>query len=54
MPRSDVHKHTVTLGESMNLKDYRREDWDQPDENGLLLRKPKREDIGTCDNTAEA
>ena len=54
VPRSDVHKHTVTLGESMNLKDYRREDWDQPDENGLLLRKPKREDTGTCDNTAEA
>ncbi len=29
-PRSDVHKHTVTLGESMDHKDYRREDWDQP------------------------
>ena len=35
-------------------KDYRREDWDQPDENGLLLRKPKREDTGTYDNTAGA
>ena len=34
VPRSDVHKHTVTLGESKNPKDYRREDWDQPDENG--------------------
>ena len=33
VPRSNVHKHTVTLGESMDHKDYRREDWDQP---GLL------------------
>ena len=31
-PRSNVHKHTVTLGESMDHKDYRREDWDQPEE----------------------
>ena len=50
---SDVHKHTVTDGESKNPKDYRKEDWDQPDENVLLLRKPKREDTGTCENTAE-
>ena len=28
VPRSDVHKHTVTLRESKNPKDYRREDWD--------------------------
>ena len=28
-PRSDVHKHTVTLGESLDHKDYRRENWDQ-------------------------
>jgi len=53
VPRSDVHKHTVNLGESKNPKDYKREDWDQPDENGLLLWKPKREDTGTCENTAE-
>ena len=33
VPRSNVHKHTVTLGESLDHKDYRREDWDQP---GLL------------------
>ena len=30
VPRSDVHKYTVTAGESKNPKDYRREDWDQP------------------------
>ena len=51
---SDVHKHTVTAGESKNPKDYKKEYWDQPDGNVLLLRKPKREDTGTCDNTAEA
>ena len=51
---SDVHKHTVTAGESKNPKDHRREDWDQPNENVLLLRKPKKEDTGTCENTAEA
>ena len=54
MPRSDVHKHTVNLGESKNPKDYGKEDWDQPDGNVLLLRKPKGEDTGTCENTAEA
>ena len=31
-PRSDVHKHTVTAGESKNPKDHRRENWDQPEE----------------------
>ena len=31
-PRSNVHIHTVTLGESMDHKDYRREDRDQPEE----------------------
>ena len=32
VPRSNVHIHTVTLGESMNHKDYRRKDRDQPEE----------------------
>ena len=32
VPRSNVHKHTVTLGESMDHKDYRKEDWEQPEE----------------------
>ena len=36
-PRSDVHKHTVTDGESKNPKNHRRENWDQPDENGPLI-----------------
>ena len=33
-PCSNVHKQTVTTGESKNSKDHRRENWDQPDENG--------------------
>ena len=47
---SYVHKHTVTAGESKNPKDHRRENWDQPDKNVMSLRKPKREDTGTCEN----
>ena len=47
---SDVHKHTVTAGEYKNPKDHRGENWDQPDENVMSLRKPKREDTSTCEN----
>ena len=36
-PRSDVHKHTVTAGESKIPKDHRKENWAKPDENGLQI-----------------
>ena len=62
MPRSDVHKHTVTAGESKNPKDYRRENWDKSDENGpqivtLKATRRKKKDstqMASCCETEES
>ena len=60
---SDVHKHTVTAGESKQSQgSQKRENWNQPDEDGpqtvtLKLTRRKKKDsiqVASCCETEES